>query len=624
MQKFRLENILTAKAPFGVSIFLFLFFLYSTNLHAQTEQQKFLNGKQFLSEGKFNFAMESFKDLANPNAKHSFKEYASFYYALAAYKNRDYALARSMWLQMESKYPSWKQMPEVYNWLSELYYEEDDPIKGTYYAKKAGLKNDSGVLNHHLLALEDFTLLKEIYEQYPDDRGIASILAKAIVKQPLAEKDFKLIKTLSEDFDFSNTYFGLPDIGKSSKKGVYHVAVLLPFMFAGLDNTSRIERNKIIMDIYEGILQAAKELNVENEMIKIYPYDTRRDGVTTKRILGTAEVKKMDLIIGPLYPEPSKLTSQFCFSNKINMINPISSNSAVINNNPYSFLFKSTYEDQAVKVAKFAIDSFQTKKKNAYVFFDSNEKDSLMAQLYADKISSDGFEVINKLRIDDEKIQDAYQLLTETYESMHTHEEADSIAKIPGRLIKEGKIKIDVGNSKEKEDSLYLYEERFIIEWDSIGHIYLASSKPLHASMFISAIEIRGDNISLIGRDDWLGYDMLTIDQLERLGVYFVSPDYTTQSSESFNKFRSDYQRVYKEDPNVNNMLGYELLMYTGHMMKKYGNYFQNGSLHEGFVEGKLFYGVDYKISNSNQVVPITQIIDSEVELVHIDNDPKE
>ncbi|MFT6338369.1 MAG: outer membrane protein assembly factor BamD (BamD/ComL family) [Halioglobus sp.] len=617
-------DIVKMKALIGVSVFLFLSFVYSTHSHAQTEQQDFLNGKLFLNEGKFNFAMEAFKDLANPNAKHSFKEYASFYYALAAYKNNEYALARSMWLQMESKYPSWKQIPEVYNWLSELYYQENDPLKGTYYAKKAGLKNDSGVLNNHLSALEDFTVLKAIYEQYPDDKGIASVLAKAIVKQPLAEKDFKLIKTLSDNFDFSNSYFGLPDIGKSSKKEVYHVAVLLPFMFEGLVNTSRVERNKIIMDIYEGILQAAKELNAKNELIKIYPYDTRRDGVTTKKILGKPELKEMDLIIGPLYPDPSKLTSQFCFSNKINMMNPVSSNSAVINNNPYSFLFKSTYEVQALKAAKFTVDSLQTKKKTAYVFFDGNEKDSLMAQLYADKISSDGFEVIHKLRIDEEKIQNAYQLLTETYESMHTKEEADSIAEISGRLIKERKVKIDIENSKEKEDSLYLFEERFIIEWDSIGHIYLASSKPLHASMFISAIEIRGDGIPLIGRDDWLGYDMLTIDQMERLGVYFVSPDYTIQTSDTFNKFRSDYQRVYKEGPTINNMLGYELLMYTGQMMKKYGNYFQNGSLHEGLVEGKLFYGVDYKISNCNQVVPITQIIHSELELIYIDNDPKD
>lgn len=624
MQKLRLIGIVKTKALWLGSVFLFLFFISSSYCHGQSDQQIFLNGKQLLNEGKFNFAMQIFKGLANPNATHSFKEYSSFYYALAAYKNGELALARSMWLQMESKYPKWKQMPEVYNWLSELYYTENDPIKGTYYAKKASLKKDSGLVHKHLSELEGFTILKEIYEQYPEDKGIASILAKVIVDQPLADKDFKLIKTLSENFDFGNAYFGLPDIGKSTKKEVYHVAVLLPFMFEGLDNTSRVERNRVIMDLYKGILQAAKDLNATKEFIKVYPYDTKRNGITTRAILNKTEMKEMDLIIGPLYPEPSNLTSQFCFKNKINMINPVSSNSAVINNNPYSFLFKPTYELQALKAAEFAVDSFQTKKKNAYVFFDNNDKDSLMAQLYSARVADSDFDVIHKLKIDDEKVQNAYQLLTETYESMHTQEEADSIAEIPGRLIKESKIKVKVENSKELEDSLYLYEERFIIEWDSIGHIYLASSNALHASLFISAIEIRGDGIPLIGRSDWLSYDMLTIDQMERLGVYFVNSDYIVKTSESFEKFRSNYQRNYKEDPNMNNMIGYELLTYTGHMMKKYGNFFQNGSLHEGFVEGKIFYGIDYKISNSNQVVPITQLIDSELKIVHIDDDPKE
>jgi hypothetical protein len=81
---------------------------------------------------------------------------------------------------------------------------------------------------------------------------------------------------------------------------------------------------------------------------------------------------------------------------------------------------------------------------------------------------------------------------------------------------------------------------------------------------------------------------------------------------------------VYKEDPSMNNMLGYELMMYTGMMLNKYGNYFQNGTLLEGFVPGKLFYGIDYNISNSNQVVPITRIVDSEIKLVYIKNDRKE
>ncbi|MEQ9287586.1 MAG: hypothetical protein RIG77_11785 [Cyclobacteriaceae bacterium] len=583
-------------------------------VQAQNAQQDFLNGKQFLNEGKYNLAMESFQKLTSPESEHSFKEYASFYYALAAYKNGDLGLARSMWLQVESRYPKWNKINEVYGWLAETYYREGNPKKGTHYAKKSALPEESGLISNYLSQLDDLEVLQQIYQEYPEDRVVATALAEAILQQPLSDRDFQLIRELIDKFNFDNSYFGLADIGKSTQKKTYRVAVLLPFMYENLDDTRRVERNKFVLDIYRGILQAADDLNAEGELIKIYPYDTKRDKDVTAGILATSELKGMDLIIGPLYPEPSKLTSDFCFANKINMINPVSSNSVIINNNPFSFLFEPTHETQALRAADFVIDSFQHKKENAFIFFNDNEKDSLMAKLYSEKIAEDGFEVVHNIKIDEEKIKTAYELLTETYEFKLTREEADSIRKIKGRIVKENKPKSD-------KDSLYLYEERFTIERDSIGHIYLASSESLHASMFISAVEIRGDNIPIIGRHDWLNYDMLTIDQMERLGVYFIHPDLLRQGNPEFIGFRNKYQKKYKETPTMSSMLAYELMMYTGEMMEKYGNYFQNGTLQEGFTPGRLFYGIEYNLSNSNQVVPITKFKDSELQLVNIKDD---
>ncbi|MFY0652712.1 MAG: hypothetical protein JXQ96_11790 [Cyclobacteriaceae bacterium] len=588
---------------------------------AQQEQQVFLNGKQSYNEGKYSFAMESFKQLADPNATHAFKEYASFYFALSAYKNGDIGLARSMWLQIESKYPRWNQMDEVYHWLAEAYSVEGDLKKSIAYGRKIKGKTSDGVVNHHLASSSDYELLRSIYEDYPEDKVVASALAGLISRQTMSNRDFKLIQKLIQDFGFSRESFGLPNVGKSILKETYNVAVLLPFMFDGLENTSKVERNNFVMDIYRGILQAALELNSKKKVIEIFPYDTRRSKAATKELLLKEEMKDMDLVIGPLYPDPSRLTSEFCFKNKINMINPVSSNSAVIDNNPFSFLIKPTHELQSLKAAELAVDSLSVRTKNAYVFYNSNEKDSIMARLYTDKIAKDTFDIAYNVKIDDEKLQKAYQVLTETYEWMLTEEEADSIGNIPGRIIKEGKLKME---EEDEEDSVYLYEERFVIEWDSIGHIYLASSEPLHASMFISAVETRGDKIPIIGRYDWLNYDMLNVDQLERIGVYFISPDYVDRTSDTFRFFRSNYHKAHKKEPSLNAMLGYELMMYTGSMMKEYGHYFQNGSIQEGFSKGKVFHGFNYNFSNSNQVVPIIRFKDSGFELVNYQYDSKE
>ncbi len=591
----------------------FVLFHISLLVQAQNEQQTFLQGKQYLNEGEYNFAMQSFEKLAVPDATHAFREYASFFYALAAYKNNDLGLARSMWLQMETKYPKWKKIQEAYYWLSEVYFQEGNLEKGTYYAKKSNLSEGVSVIDHYLSEVHDVEVLKSIYQVFPEDKNIAMALAAAINNQALTERDFDLAKELIEKFDIGHSLLGFSEIGESLKKDSYKVAVLLPFMFEGLEDTRRVERNAFVMDLYNGVLQAAKELNQGKPVIEVFPYDTKRDKLVTAGILNQEEMKSMDLIVGPLYPEPIKLVSEFSLENKIDMINPVSSNSVIVNDNPYSFLFKPTHEVQALKAAEFAIDSFQNNKKNTYIFF-NDEKDSLMAGLYSDKVMEADFEVARRIKIDDEKIQFAYELLTETYEQKLSKVEADSIRKLPGRLVKES-------IPKSRYDSIYLYEEHFVIEKDSIGHIFLASSKPLHASMFISAVEIRGDNIPIIGRYDWLKDEMLTIDQMERLGIYFISPDFILQSKPTFKKFRRDYQKEFKEIPSMNSMLGYEVMMYTGEMMKKYGNYFQKGALEEGFVSGKLFYGIDYKIFNSNQVVPITQFINSELKLVNAQDD---
>lgn len=604
---------LPLKNRFTIFFLFIVLFHISLVVQAQSEQQTFLEGKQYLSEGKYNFAMQSFEQLAVPDATHAFREYASFYYALAAYKNNDFGLARSMWLQMETKYPQWKKMQDVYYWLSEVYFQEGNLEKGIFYAKKSNLNDGVLVIDHYLSEVDDVAILNSILKAYPDDKNIALALAAAINKQPLSERDFDLVKQLTEKFDIGHSLLGLSQIGESVIKDAYKVAVLLPFMFEGLEDTRRVERNTFVMDLYNGVLQAARELNKEKQVVEVFPYDTKRDKHVTAGILKQKELKGMDLIIGPLYPEPIKLTSDFSFENKVDMINPVSSNSVIVNDNPYSFLFKPTHEVQALKAAEFAIDSFQNNKSNAYIFF-HDEKDSLMSVLYSDKIIEAGFDVDRRIKIDDEKIQFAYELLTETYEQKLSRVEADSIRKLPGRIVKES-------IPKSRYDSVYLYEEHFVIEKDSIGHIFLASSKPLHASMFISALEIRGDNIPIIGRYDWLNDEMLTIGQMERLGVYFISPDFILQSKPTFKKFRKDYQKEYKEIPSVNSMLGYELMMYTGEMMKKYGNYFQRGAVQEGFVQGKLFYGIDYKIFNSNQVVPITQFVNSELQLVNSHDD---
>ena len=104
---------------------------------------------------------------------------------------------------------------------------------------------------------------------------------------------------------------------------------------------------------------------------------------------------KMNLIIGPLYSSPVKLVSQYCLENKIFMINPLSSNNEIIDNNKYAMLFLPSNKTLAIKAAEYAKEKFK-KNKNAIIFYENNKVDSLIASIYQNKMEENGFNFIYK------------------------------------------------------------------------------------------------------------------------------------------------------------------------------------------------------------------------------------
>ena len=62
-----------------------------------------------------------------------------------------------------------------------------------------------------------------------------------------------------------------------------------------------------------------------------------------------------------------------------------------------------------------------------------------------------------------------------------------------------------------------MYTEKFLIEDDSIGHVFISSKNSLFASNAISALDVRNDTIPLIGYSEWLDYNVISVDQFQDL-----------------------------------------------------------------------------------------------------------
>ena len=109
---------------------------------------------------------------------------------------------------------------------------------------------------------------------------------------------------------------------------------------------------------------------------KVYQIDDEMIGEIYQRAftalyfnVKSGKLDNADVIIGPLYSGPSEFISQFSKENKVTMVNPVSSNEAIVGDNPYSYLFKSAYSTQGREAAKYAAKKFSDNKK-LFIFYE--------------------------------------------------------------------------------------------------------------------------------------------------------------------------------------------------------------------------------------------------------------
>ena len=571
-------------------------------LFSQDAYETFIKGKKLFYQKNYSEAIFYFDSLGSSD--NEFKIYSIYYSGLCDFNLNKLESAQRKFEDIKSNHLRWPQIDEVNYWLVRLLLEKNEyefSFKTFSDIKSNNIKNELyNFLDQKVEKINDFNKLRKWHEFYPNNNVISKYFGRKLLNEPLDKNIINKIQNILSNVSKENLFI-------DNENYIFKIAVLLPFMYNENDNSSIIRNNKFIMDLYNGMRIAINHLDSLGVNIKLYPYDTKRDPNVVKDILKSSYFNKMDLIIGPLYTSPVKLVSQYCLENKIFMINPLSNNNEIIDNNKYSMLFLPSNKTLAIKAAYYARKKFN-KNKNAIIFYENNKVDSLIASIYENEMESYGFNFIYKQKVNLEDSRLILDSLTNSYELMLSKQEADSISEIPGRVVKDGR-------GIEKLDTIYKYEEKFYIDDDSIGHVFTVSSNSLLSSNTLSAVDVRNDTISVLGFDDWLNYDVNTFDQLKRLDVSFISTKYINFNSEISNFIKDKFINSYAEVPSENLFIGFGLINMIGKIVDKYGSYFQFGLRNENLIEGDVFESFQYNFMNDNQFVPILKIIDSELKI---------
>jgi ABC-type branched-subunit amino acid transport system substrate-binding protein len=564
-------------------------------------QSNFNNAKELLSLKKYGLAMQAFKPLTNAIEGNPYVKIASYYYAVCAYENGQKQVAKDMFLQIASKNMEWDKIDEVNLWLTNIYLQEGDYQKGLTYASKidnVDARQSAVQLKQNYLIKMSYNELDSMLSVYPSDKDIAIKLADKIVKKPIFEQDRDLLENIVSVHELDRNKYRVEENIKSVRKDKYQVALLLPFMFDELRANPKYLSNEFVIQLYQGILIGVNDLKSQGINISLHLYDTKKEGATTSNILELEEMKYMDLIIGPLYAEPIKMVSEFAFEHKINMVNPLSSNSEIIGNNPYAFLYMPTHEVQAQKAADYISETVSN--KNAFIFYGTNDRDSVLAYAYKQEIESQGFTVCYIEGVPTEEGKRILDILTNTITIEFDESEFDS-------LVVQDQV---IGNLRITE------KDYRVIQPDSIGHVFVASYDPALVANTITGLETRRDTILLVGLERWLE-ERVSLDGMNHLNTHLIAPGYIDKSNPKLQSINDLYKETFNAYPNKYFYTGYDVVATLGKLLKRSGNLFQFDPGINDFVPGEIFEGLLYGSGNSNQVVPIIKFVDAELQLVN-------
>ncbi len=550
-------------------------------------QQEYKSAKLLFNEGKYNLAMENFKKVIPYDQSNDFSQYASFYYAVAAYKQRYFSVSKDMLNQIKVLYPTWDKIEEVNYWLSLNLFETGDLFQAVKIIN--GLKDKKlqaqadDTKKHYVAAIKDAETLRMLAEEHPSDKVIGKAFVSALADQVASAEDRAELERLIDIYKLDRKDY-VVEAPKTFFKDVYSIAVVFPFVVNRLDPSPAKKPNQFVLDMYQGIALAVDTLEKQGIKISLRAYDTERSREKLKSILEQDELKNADLVIGPLLREDNTLLQEFSSLNKVNTFNPLSNDYEMVKNNPFGFLFQPSYEVIGQKSAQYLASDLARSKKKCLVFYGANVRDSVLAWNFINTAEAAGIKIILKQEV-----------------------------------FKEESNKITAVLATATEYDEYKAPIQFTIPKDSIGAIFVASDDPVIYTKVVSAIETRKDNTLIIGSENWLDNGAIEFAKFQRMNFILAAPNYVSSNNAAYKAFNQSFIKKHARTPSSLSLnyarVGYEMMLVLGKALHKYGVYLQDG-LNKEVQPAYLMTNFDFRYSNFNQTVPFVKFIDGSLEIV--------
>jgi len=159
------------------------------------------------------------------------------------------------------------------------------------------------------------------------------------------------------------------------KKSSYKIALLLPFNLERQDG-SNDAISTLATEFYMGAKLALDSLKQFGLNAEVFVYDVKNDSVQTKKLLSKNELKGVDLVFGPLFPENADVVARWCRQNGARMICPALVPSSIVKGNPFVYTAVPTDVQLQEGLARYV--SSKHSQSQVVLIRPTGEKDLLM------------------------------------------------------------------------------------------------------------------------------------------------------------------------------------------------------------------------------------------------------
>lgn len=581
----------------------------------QNISTQFKEGKNLFDREQYALAMSKFKPMLNIGQDNEMVRFASFYYGISAFNSGDIREAQITFENMLNSYPDW-QKSEVNYWLGFISVENNEPESALHYFQDIHEPSLQPAINSlkkkALSQVQDKTKLKALYAQFPEE-SVASALATEILKSPVNDEDLDVINQLESAFTL-DLQLALPSVPSSPKKEVYNVGLMLPFGYRD-DSLRRVQmQNAWTTAMFQGARLAIDKLKSEGINVHLNVFDTRASDYDLPKLLNSGDLDELDLIIGPVTFDAVQEVAAFAKEKQINFINPLSSNTDVLIDNPFAFLYYPGNEALGLRAVEYAKGHFDQNKPMA--IFYSGQSDYSRADTYRKAMEKDSFQTAIFERVAPNESVAIQQMFMEDHEvDRDSLVVAEMVAEMDS-LLEAGVEDWEIYDEKD-----FVYDTLKILP-DSIGHVFVASDFSSLSASALSGIATRPDTIGFLSSSRFLVAERsINFDQIEALDAVFVGSNYIDYNKAAVTEFRTAYLDRYLVAPVKEERLGdayiaYDILVSFGRLLFNHGKYFQLAMRQKEKVPGVLTEYFNYRFNNDNRYMPFLIFKDGRVQIL--------